>query len=187
MNTATESSRVERRLARWSLALGMLAWLGMANVVVTVLAALFGEHFALLLPDDEGLTLMTAQDLSLTQRLAVVAILSTTQWCWFWIMFQVWLISRSCARGEILAPRVVTLLRRFAGGLFAMGFCELMSFPLVSWLLHWDWNAVSMADWWAISLGSGMVESFMAGLLMVIIATIFKLGLQMREDLELTV
>ncbi|MCA9059197.1 MAG: DUF2975 domain-containing protein, partial [Planctomycetaceae bacterium] len=177
MNTEPNALLIGLRLKRWSLALGVLALLGMVVVVLSVVAALTSDDFALAYPGDDGeFVLMTAEDFTDSQRLTIVTVLSATQWCWFWMMLQVWLISRCCSRGEILTPRSVTLLRRFAGGLFAMGVFEIIQYPIIDAYLQAQGNGAPIRDLWAACLGSGMLESFMAGVLVVIISTIFKLS-----------
>ncbi|MCA9186329.1 MAG: DUF2975 domain-containing protein [Pirellulaceae bacterium] len=184
---ANSVTRTEKMLSRWSMAMQTFAVLGILWNVATIAIPAAGYFFTLTLPSNGGVKVLTAADFSLVERWGVMAILSMTAWCWIWIMVQVVRMSRCFSRGELLTTSIVRLLRAFAWGLFAMGLAEIATVPLIDAYLRFLRKGAPIDDLWAACIGGGMLESFMAGILFVILAKIWDISIAMREELELTV
>lgn len=170
------------------MALRALAIVGMAWLIFTWAYLIFRrDAFQVAIPTESGVTILTASDFSELQRLSLIALVSLPELCWVGMMWQVIRMSFCFARGEILSTAVVRHLRRFGMGLFVMGAAEMVMFPLLNAYLQWLKVCEPIEDLWAASLDSGFFESFMAGVLVVIMAKIFDLGIRLKEEMELTV
>ncbi|MCA9128497.1 MAG: DUF2975 domain-containing protein [Planctomycetales bacterium] len=179
---------MENNLKRWIIALKLLPLLGIAWSLLSMsVPVVVPSQFQIALPGDEGLNVLTANDFDFWQRLVVIAIASITNFCWIWLMIQVLLMANRFQQGELLSPGIVCCLRRFGGGLFALGLSEILIYPaLVGYLRLLDKIPPTSVAWLA-SFGSGWIESFMAGVLVVILSKIFDLGIRLRQEVELTV
>jgi hypothetical protein len=102
-------------------------------------------------------------------------------------MLQIVLLSRRFAKGELLTRGVVVCLQRFGWGLFAMGISEAALFPILNAYLVGQKLIDPMKDVTAAAIGSGMLTSMMAAVLVMVIAKIFRIGIRLREDADLTI
>ena len=182
------TSNLETRgLRRWSRALLVLSWLGIAIVVYQLWYSVFGEKFYLALPPEKGLEVLSKEDFLFSQRLVISTILSTPVLCWIYCLFQMVQLSCSFGREEILNLGMVGCLQRFGGGMFVMAMSEASAIPVLSYYLLSLKKIEPVKDLWEYVLAGGAVTSLMAAVLVLIIARIFKIGIRLREDAELTI
>lgn len=178
---------MDNGLHRWSAALGLLAFAGIAFTIYSIGFGLLSSNFKFGFETESGVSVLTADDFTFPQRLTVVGIGSMADVCWAWSMLQILFLSRLFSKGELLTVNVIMHLRSFGLGLFAMGLSDAMFFPTMSYYLVAIKKMDPIINPLTSILGSGMLSSLMAGLLVMILTRIFQIGIKLREDAELTI
>jgi hypothetical protein len=174
-------------LRRWNWVLSVLAWLGIAWTVYLVVVLFFGSDFTLAVKTSEGLKILTASDVTPVQRFVLSVALLPPVLCWIYCLFQVVRLSSYFAKSEILSTGVVRCLESFGFGLAAQGVGESVQLPIVATYLIGQGKIDSVEGVWENVVGSGVLTSMMAAVLIIVICRILRIGIQLREDAELTI
>ncbi len=177
-----------RSLRRWSRALLVLSLLGIAIFVYQLWDAIFGPRLFLAIPtEDNSIRVLAKEDFLFSQRLIVVALLAIPSLCWIYCLWQMVRLARCFGRGDILTLGMVSCLHRFGIGLLVMSIAEAAGIPmLITYLLHIK-KIQTVSSLWEYVLASGAVTSLIAAVLVLMVARIFRIGIRLREDAELTI
>ncbi len=178
---------VDKGIERWSGVLMLLALASMAFSTYAISDALLSDDFKIGLDTTTGIRILTRADFSLPQYMTVVLIAASSDVCMVAAMLQIVLLARRFAKGEILTRGVVACLQRFGWGLFAVGIAEVALFPTLNVYLVGQELIDPIKDVTAAAIGSGTLTSMMAAVLVMVIAKIFRLGIRLREDADLTI
>jgi|LakMenE18May11ns_1017448.scaffolds.fasta_scaffold9946895_2 hypothetical protein len=178
---------VDKGVKRWILVLMLLAMACIAVSIYAITDTLLGDAFKIGLDTATGIRILTRSDLSQQQFLIIILIVASSDLCLVGAMLQIVLLSRRFAKGELLTRGVVVCLQRFGWGLFAMGISEAALFPILNAYLVGQKLIDPMKDVTAAAIGSGMLTSMMAAVLVMVIAKIFRIGIRLREDADLTI
>jgi len=109
------------------------------------------------------------------------------QLCWVWCMWQIVRMSRQFSKGEVLTLGVVNCIERFGKGMFVLGITEALYFPIVFAYPRTLKSFDPINDSGDHILGSGVLSSWMAAVLVVVLARISGIGVRIQEDAELTI
>ena len=177
-----------RSLRRWSRALLVLALLRIAIFVYQLWDAIFGPTIFLAVPtEDDSVRILKKEDFLFSQRVIVVALLALPSLCWIYCLTQMVRLARCFGRGEILTLGMVSCLQGFGIGMLVMSIAEAVEIPmLTTYLLHIK-KIGTIPSLWEYVLASGAVTSLLAAVLVLLIARIFRIGIRLREDAELTI
>lgn len=174
-------------LRRWNRALAVLAWLGIAWAIYLIGDAFFGPQFTLGFKTDSGIKLLTISDFTVMERSTIVLIAIPHILCWIFCLWQIVQLSNQFSIGEILSIRMVRCLERFGYGLAAQGVAEALYAPMIAAYLLKLKKIDSIEDMWQQVLGGGVLTSMMAAVLLVVITRILRIGIRLREEVELTI
>lgn len=177
----------ERNLRRWAYVLLVLAWLGIAWIILGLAKAAIGIDFQIGFPAKEGLKIFAVTDFSIGQRLVLVGILAVPDCCWLYSMWQVTRMAMGFSRAEIFTQRAAAFLEHFGWGILALAFTEAVYVGVIGEYLKSIGKINSIESHWKYLLDSGLQIALMVALLIMIIARILRIGIRLREDSELTI
>jgi hypothetical protein len=166
----------------------ILAWLGIAIFAYQLWDAMFGPRLFLAVPGDgDSVHVLSKKDFLFSQRVVIVLFLAIPSLCWMYCLTQIVRLSSCFGRGEVLSLGMVGCLQKFGLGLLAMSIGEAAQTPLLATYLIYIKKIEIMKGIWEQLLASGAVTSLMAAVLVLLIARIFRIGIRLREDAELTI
>lgn len=177
----------DENLQRWNRALLGLTLLGIAVSLFTIVKAFLQPDMQLAFYTTSGIQTYSEQDFTSSQRAILISISALPQLCWLWCMWQIVRLSRHFSRGEVLSIGLVDCIERFGKGMFVLGITEAWYFPVVFAYLRTLKTFDPIKDFWENVLSSGALTSWMAAVLVVVIARILRIGVRIREDAELTI
>ncbi len=182
-----EERKASVSLRRWNRVLVVLAWLGIVWSIYLIGDAFFGSDFLIGLKTTSGIKLLTASDFSTFERMVVVLIMIPSLVCWIYCLWQIVRLSRHFSKGEILSIGMVKCLERFSYGIAIQGVAEAVQLPMLSTYLRRLNKIDPVEDLWEHVIGGGVLTSMMAAVLIVVVARILRIGIQLREEAELTI
>lgn len=175
-------------LKRWNRVLLGVTLMGIAVSAFLSAKALLSSEFLLgFITTTGGLQTYNEQDFTGTQQAIFKTIASLPQLCWIWCMCQIVRMSRQFSRGDVLTLGIADCIERFGKGLFVLGVAEALYFPVVFAYLRTLKTFAPIKDMGDHVLGSGALTSWMAAVLVVVLARILRIGVRIREDAELTI
>lgn len=173
-----------RQIVWWNWALFWLAWIGILVSLYEIFDALF-FNLVIGLPTANGVQVLTEKDFTVRERIGLVAFGSTPMWCWIFCFVQIIRLSRCFGRGELLAGSSVDCLAYFGYGLFVMAIFEAIYVPGIAAIVRSTGKMEPVINVWQ-SVG-GALTTLMAAVLVLIITRVFRIGIRLREDAELTI
>lgn len=174
-------------IQRWSTALMVLASVGIAFVVLSIIEGLIGERLVLAIPTADGVRLLTEHDFGSSQRWILISIGSLPDLCWIFCLTQIIRMSRLFSRGQLLTLPLMDCLQRFSFALLVQAIAELVVGPLLVFYLIRTGKVDSVQGIWSMLLGGGAITSLTASIFVLMIARILRIGIRLREDAELTI
>jgi hypothetical protein len=177
----------ERNLRRWAYVLLVLAWLGIAWIVLVLAKAALGIDFRVGFAAKEGIKIFAVDDFTVSQRLVLVGISAVPYCCWLYSMWQVVRMSMGFSRAEILTQRTVAFLEHFGWGMLVLAISESFFISSIGEYLVSIGKIGAVENHWKYVLDSGFQISLMAALLIMIVSRILRIGIRLREDVELTI
>ncbi len=177
----------ERNLRRWAYVLLLLAWLGIAWIILGLAKAAIGIDFQIGFLAKEGIKIFTVTDFTVGQRLVLVAIFAVPNCCWLYGMWQVVRMAMGFSRAEVLTQRTVWFLEHFGWGMVGLAISESFYVGLTGEYLIFIGKIDAIESHWKYFWDSGFQVTLMAALLIMIISRILRIGIRLREDAELTI
>ncbi len=165
----------------------LLIRLAAAVVVYDVVSALWGSSFRVGFVTTAGEEIVADEDLLFWERASVVGLAALPDLCWIIGLFQLALLSFSLGRGQVFTQSVVRVFQGFAWALLAMGVTETIALPAIGYFLNARGHIAPLADFWSLMLRSGGLNSLLAAVLVVIVATIMRTAIRIEEEVRLTI
>ena len=187
MTTVTEMTAKRISLRRWTLGLQIITVLTMMYLVLLIGYIFLGPKFELLIPSERGPEHLTAENFTKGQRIVASLLLSGTELCWLWMLTRVLRMASHFAQGDILTTAITRQLRLFGIGLFVLMALELSTVPLIGGYLHSIGLVQSIGPFLTAPIHDGAMESAIGGTLVFILSKILDIGIQFREEVDLTV
>lgn len=187
MDAISNGMSNEATLKRWNRALAVLAWGGIAWAAFCILRAFVGSEFTMGLMTDAGFKVFTAKDFTTSQRLLLVLLTIPQDLCWVYCLWQVVRLSRHFAVSPILSIDMIQCLERFGYGLAAQAVFEVICVPTVAATLIGIGKLDSVDNMWQHMVGGGALTSLMAAVLIVVVTNLLRIGVRLREEVELTI
>ncbi len=180
-------SSEERELLTWSRWLLVLGWVAIAWSLIAIVNDLFFTEITFALSTVSGVKVLTDADFTRPQRMFLIVVASCPEICWIWCMCQITRLARRFSQGEIMTPGMIHCFDQFGRGLVAQSLCGLAILPVVTSFLRQVGKIDAMKDPWSDFARSAPLGSLTAAVFVMIVARIFRIGIRLQEDAELTI
>ncbi len=182
------NSQLTVEVKRLSIVLTGMAILAMLWISIAIgYRAIWAREKGWVFPFVEGEPSFNVRSMSLFDYETVLALVSLSDFCWIYGLWNLLRMSQRFLRGEVLTTETVSYLIRFGWSLLAAAVVEsAVVFVILNFMIYRGYLSPKIHPWHYIASDSGLLTGI-GGVLVILVARIFRSAVDLSEEARLTI